>query len=232
MRPDSQSLGLCRRLWDGCMYGCQPGHCRVPCPSWLAHIIYNRKRSTQMLNLFRNLHVSGSWKWNECLSAVKSPGQIWHCIPASLLGYLFQATSWSSFPLTMPSPCPKLLSTRLNPKPNTTRKTKSSHLNGKRHQTWFSAKRKGEYLVLPFISKSFLYFSVFRNHCCVGKMLKEEYQLSFSVQGPIQKRRPGLPGPQRFFKCCWLKKSADSFHECSLSGEMELNRAKGGKAAV
>ena len=66
----------------------------------------------------------------------------------------------------------------------------------------------------------------------MGKRPKEEYQLSFTVQRPIQKRHPVLQEPKRFFKCFWQKKSAESFQDCSLSGEMGLCRVGGGKAAV
>lgn len=66
----------------------------------------------------------------------------------------------------------------------------------------------------------------------MGKRLKEEYQLSFSVQSPIQKRHPGLQEPKCVFKCFWKKKSARVFPDCSLSGEMDLCGAGGGKAAV
>lgn len=146
--------------------------------------------------------------------------------------YLFQVSSTSSFPLISSPPCPKPFNMRCNPKSNTTRESQKqppgwwevSHLI-------FSANRKVKYLTLCFRSDPCLCFSAFINHCCMGKRPKEEYQLSFTAQRPIQKRHPVLQEPKCFFKCFW-QKSTESFQDCSLSGEMAFCRVGGGKVAV
>lgn len=168
-------------------------------------------------------------KWVKRLSAVKIPrGNL--AVHSSLPPwYLFQATSRSSFPLTTPSPGPKLLNTRLNPKPNTTRQTRSIHLRDKRHQTWFSAKRKGEYLMLPFRSQSFSLFLCLYKLLLCGEDAKRRVSIVFQWARSYSE------------KASWSARAPVLFHMLLVKEECRLlpwmlfiwwDGAKGGKAAI